>query len=64
MTLEVSCLGEVLECRLQKRVPEEGSGSGFWPPGQSLGPQAETAKGTLRAARALMPGKPLTSHRG
>ena len=49
MILEVSCLGEVLECGLQERVPEEGSGSGFWPRGQNLGSPSGDSKADLKS---------------
>ena len=39
-------------------------GTALGPPGQSLGPRGETEKRTLRPAGALVPGNPLTSHRG
>lgn len=74
MILEAGCRGGFWSVgsrgRFRRKVLEAVSGSvtmdstALGPPGQSLGPRAETEKRTLRAARALVPGNPLTSHRG
>ena len=74
MILEAGCQGGFWSVGSREGFPrkvlEAGSGSvtmdgtALGPPSQSLGPRVETEKRTLKDARALVPGKPLTSHCG